>query len=312
MKSWEKWLLLFFAGSSRKARRLKKQIMILFAGLFLAYSSFVNAAVNIGVYDYNKTFTTATDLTYDEYFVSWANFKPGSLTALCNASKAKNRWPVVSVEPWCDSKITPNRANLLSDVTSGKYDAAIRGLCTDLKNYNGPVIIRWGHEMEMSNNFGRYPWATANYNAYKAAYIHTNTLFRLYTYGMNQVYYVWSPGGNSNSNSYYPGDAYCDFVACSLYSWGAYDNQYGYTGDFASFFNPKYDLLKIHAKPVMIIECGVAKTDNQAAWVKAAKASFVNYPQLASVIYFNATDSVTWWTGGPVPDWSISPLIWMK
>ena len=170
---------------------------------------------------------------------------------LCNASKAKGRWPVVAVEPWCDAKITRNPANLLSDTTSGKYDAAIRAISADLKAYSGPVLVRWAHEMEMTNNFGRYPWATADYNSYKAAYIHVNNLFKLYTFPMKQVLYVWSPGGSANSNSYYPGDAYCDYVACSLYSWGAYDNKYGYDGSFANFFGPKYNLLKTHAKPVM-------------------------------------------------------------
>jgi beta-mannanase len=287
-------------------------LLILTLGFLMALAPDVEAAVSIGVYDYSNTFATASDLTFEEYFVSWANFKAGTLTALCNVARTKHRWPVIAVEPWCDSKLTPDPANLLRDTISGKYDNAIRAICADLKAYNGPVIIRWGHEMEMTNNFSRYPWATADYNAYKAAYIHTNTVFKLYTYGMKQVYYVWSPGGNANSNSYYPGDAYCDFVACSLYSWGAYNSQYGYDGSFASFFNRKYNLLKIHAKPIMVVECGVANTDNQSAWVKAAKSSFVKYPQLASVIYFNAVDSVTWWTGGPVPNWSISPLVWIK
>lgn len=291
---------------------VNKPLILLAAGLFMAFSPGVKATVNFGVYDWNKTFVTATDLNYDEYFVSWVNFKAGSLTTLCNASKAKGRWPVVAVEPWCDAKITPNPANLLSDTTSGKYDAAIRAISADLKAYSGPVLVRWGHEMEMTNNFGRYPWATADYNSYKAAYIHVNNLFKLYTFPMKQVLYVWSPGGTANSNSYYPGDAYCDYVACSLYSWGAYDNKYGYDGSFANFFGPKYNLLKTHAKPVMVIECGVANTDNQLAWVTAAKASFASFPQLSGVIYFNATDSVTWWTGGPVPNWSISPLVWKK
>ena len=291
---------------------MNKKIIILAAGLFTIFSPAIDAAVNIGVYDYNKTFTTANDLTYDEYFVSWVNFQPGSLTALCNSSKAKNRWPIITVEPWSNPAITLNSANLLSDVTSGKYDATIRTLCTDLKNYNGPVLIRWGHEMELPNNIGRYPWATTNYNAFKAAYIHTVTIFKLYTYGLKQVYYVWSPGGNSNCNSYYPGDAHCDYCGCSLYSWAAYDNQYGYLGDFASLFNPKYNVLKTHHKSIMVCECGIEQDDNQSAWVTAAKAAFAQYPLLVSAIYFNAPDSVTWWTGGPVPNWSISPLIWTK
>ena len=106
-------------SSPRTGKHMNKKIMILAAGLFTIFSPAVNAAVNIGVYDYNKTFTTATDLSYDEYFVSWVNFQPGSLTALCDSSKARNRWPIVTVEPWSNPVITPNSANLLSDVTSG-------------------------------------------------------------------------------------------------------------------------------------------------------------------------------------------------
>jgi endoglucanase len=83
----------------------------------------------------------------------------------------------------------------------------------------------------------------------------------------------------------------------------------GYDGSFKAFFDPKYARLQIHAKPVMVCEFGVEKGDNQTAWFTAAKAVFLNYPRLVSVVYFNSKDSVSWWPKGPIPDWSISPTI---
>jgi len=67
--------------------------------------------------------------------------------------------------------------------------------------------------------------------------------------------------------------------------------------------------MSLSVKPVMVCECGVERGDNQADWIAAAKAVFSRYPRLTSVVYFNCKDTVHWWPGSPLPDWSISPTI---
>jgi hypothetical protein len=42
--------------------------------------------------------------------------------------------------------------------------------------------------------------------------------------------FAMANAGNSNCNTYYPGDDVVDFVGCSLYSWSAYNIPHGYDG----------------------------------------------------------------------------------
>jgi cellulose synthase (UDP-forming) len=279
---------------------------ILFAALFAMASS--SRAVNLGVYDFNRTFGSSNTQAFEHVFISWVRYKTGAVYKAMHQAQGRNRWLLLSLEPWADPAISPNPSTLLADVVAGKYDRALSAVCKDIVAARHPLFVRWGHEMELSSNFGRYPWAGSNAAAYVRAYRHVVTLMKAIL-APNTAYFVWSPAGNNNCNTYYPGDDVVDFVGCSLYSWSAYNIPHGYDGSFKGLFDPKYAHLKVHGKPVMVCECGVEKGDNQAAWVAAAKAVFSRYPHLTSVVYFNCKDTVRWWPDAPLPDWSISPTI---
>ena len=283
-----------------------RETTILLAALFAVASS--SRAVNLGVYDFNRTFGSSHTLAFEHVFISWARYKPGAVYSAVVQAQSQNRWLLLSLEPWADPVISPNPSTLLADVAAGKYDRALLAVCKDIVAARHPLFVRWGHEMELSSNFGRYPWAGSNAAAYLRAYRHVVTLMKAML-APNTAYFVWSPAGNHNCNTYYPGDDIVDFVGCSLYSWSAYNIPHGYNGSFKGLFDPKYAQLKVHGKPIMVCECGVEKGDNQAAWVAAAKAAFSHYPLLTSVVYFNSKDIVRWWPQGPLPDWSISPRI---
>lgn len=292
-----------------------RKITALAAAVMIAATA--HSAIKVGVYDYNQTFLTSTGQTYEHIFLgSWGNLnvlypqQTGNNVAIALANiRGRNRIPLLTVQPYHISSIG-SASSLLSDIAKGKYDRTIVNLCNQIKAYNGPVLIRFGHEMELSGNFGRYDWATPNYESFNAAYQHAITVFKANLKGISGISYVWSPAGNSNANNYYPGDAYVDIVGCSLYSWSAYNNQYGYSGTFDEYFGWKYPVLSTHNKPVMVCEEGIEKDDNQAAWVAAAKAVYSKYPLLFALVYFNSVDNWPWWPNGPIPDWSISPSVW--
>ena len=297
---------------------IKRILLTLTAVASLTIANYAaRAAVKIGVYDYNQTFTTSINQTYEEIFLSsWGTpnvlypQQTGETLAASLASiRGRNRWPLVTVQPYHIASIG-TATNLLTDVANGKYDATIASLCAQIRAYNGPILIRWGQEMELSSNIGRYDWASTNYTHYIKAYQHVITIFKKDLAGLANVYYVWGPAGNNNCNSYYPGDGYVDYVGCSLYSWQAYYAPLGYSGTFDELMGWKYPYLSVHNKPVMICEEGVEVADPQATWVAAAKAVYYKYPLLFAAVYFNSRDSIAWWTGGPIPDWSISPSIW--
>ena len=265
-------------------------------------------AVSLGVYDFNRTFVGSNTQAIEHVYISWAGYKSGTVSNAVIQAQSRNRWLLLSLEPWADSSISRNPSTLLADVAVGKYDQVILAVCKDIVAAHHPLFVRWGHEMELSGNFGRYPWAGTDAAAYVQAYRRVVTLMKA-NIPPKTAYYVWSPAGNNNCNTYYPGDEVVDFAGCSLYSWSAYNVPRGYDGSFTALFDPKYAQLQIHGKPVMVCELGVEKSDNQAAWFAAAKAVFSNYPRLTSLVYFNSKDSVRWWPNGPVPDWSISPTI---
>lgn len=272
------------------------------------------ATVARGVYDYNRTFTTAPGISYELLFVeSWAapdTFYPqeaSTLTAALSVIAKRGRTPILSVQPF-HSDAVGSAASLLPDVAAGKYDAIIAHLSASVKAYGGPVLIRWGHEMDFPQNVGRYDWATNNPAAYIAAYRHVISLFSRYL--GSHAAYIWSPGGAANANDYYPGDAYCNYIGCTLFSWSSAALKWIQDSSFTRIFGPRYKALAVHGKKVIICEFGVATSDDQAAGIAAATAAFPTFPQLAAVIYFNSRDNVSWWPGGSIPDWSISPALW--
>ena len=289
-----------------RIRGIFNKAIIILATLFATVID--TQAVNLGVYDFNCTFLSSNRQAIEHVYISWARFKSGTVSNAMTQAQSRSRWLLLSLEPWVDSSISRTQSTLLADVASGKYDQTIFAVCQDIVAAHHPLFVRWGHEMELSSNFGRYPWAGTDAAAYVQAYRRVVTLMKT-NLPPSTAYFVWSPAGNNNCNAYYPGDEVVDYTGCSLYSWSAYDVPRGYDGSFKAFFDPKYARLQIHAKPVMVCELGVEKGDNQAAWFTAAKAVFPNYPQLVSVLYFNSKDSVSWWPNGPIPDWSISPTI---
>jgi endoglucanase len=268
-----------------------------------------------GVYDYNQTFTTAPGIAYELLFLeSWAvpdTFYPQEASTLTGALQLiakRGRTPILSVQPFHSDEIG-SASSLLGDVAAGRYDAVIANLCALIKAYRGSVLIRWGHEMDFPQNIGRYDWATNNPAAYIAAYRHAIILFSRYL--GSHAAYIWSPGGAGNANRYYPGDAYCQYVGCTVFSWSLGAQKWGWgSSSFASIFGPRYNALATHGKQIIICEFGISRSDDQAAWTADAVSTFPKFPRLKAVIYFNSKDNVSWWPWGPVPDWSISPLIW--
>jgi beta-mannanase len=252
----------------------------------------------LGVYDYVGNFSSAENLAYDEYFVNWTS--PGNVTALLEASSARNRWAMLTVQP---NSLSGRYSTLLTDITTGLYDSYINSLISQIKAADPlGVILRFGHEMEAPTNFGRYPWAvpTSQASQYIAAFKYVVTKFR----AVKNLYVIWSPQGQSQCVDYYPGANYCEFVGCSLYDWTAAG--WG-TGTFVGDFNALYHVMYQFSKPVYIAEMGVISSENQAAFMQGMFQYASSYPLLKGIIYFNAVDSLV--TDGLKPDWEVSPSL---
>ena len=161
----------------------------------------------------------------------------------------------------------------LPEILSGAWDAYIQQWATDIAALGYPVMVRWGHEM----NIPSYSWAgqhafgldgKTEWNAvpadacgslpltgcygdptvadgperYVAAYRHVHTLADAIA---PNILWVWIPNAleypfaaeapwNSAPN-YYPGDSYVDWVGVDAYNWGAHSGNGGTPYSWDSF-----------------------------------------------------------------------------
>ncbi len=257
-----------------------------------------------GVYDVQTHAFDARPLDISHDFISWD--KPNDLSRFIVASRMKQRFPLVTIEPWTTA--SNDGHNLLADTANGANDAVIRADAQAIKAQAPQVIIvRFAHEMELTDN---YPWAIANPSLYIQAYRHYVDLFR--AEGATNVLWMWSPAGNGDAPRFYPGDAYVDSVGLTILSNKEWDLSVGATDalSFDELFGVKYRTVERFGKPIFIAEFGVANNadSRQAAWLQNAYASFAHYPLLRGVVYFNSMNAPNSWTG-TIPDFRLPETI---
>jgi cellulose synthase (UDP-forming) len=261
--------------------------------------------VQLGVYDWNDTFGDEDYVAIEHEFVSWLDDLSGPLADFARYARQRNRWPMVTVEPWSDGR--EGSSTLLGAVNGGLYDQEIARSCKALAAIRVPIFVRWGHEMETPT--GRYPWADFDSGAYVKAYQRFVEICRRHG---KEFYYVWSPRGDDGLHRYYPGLEYVDIIGLSLYSYAAYELDYfGRIRSFAENLSERYDRVRDYKKTVMIAELGVDGTmEYRRQWLADGLAQLHGFPLVHSIVYFNAPDSPeAWGEDWPKPDWSIDPRV---
>jgi cellulose synthase (UDP-forming) len=195
---------------------------------------------------------------------------------------------LVTLEPWPTSG-EPANSDVLGKVVSGASDAQLRQMA-DLAAANRPqvILVRWGHEMELSD---LYPWGAQDPALYTAAYRHVVSIFR--SEGADNVRFVWSPACNANALDYYPGDDVVDYVGATVLGDAGWDAGFGLSPQsFDDIFGPRYRMLAPLGKPIIIAEMGVSGApQRQAAWLTSAAQSVAAYGQLQAVVYFDDRNS---------------------
>jgi cellulose synthase (UDP-forming) len=260
---------------------------------------------NLGVYDPDGAFRQSPQVSVQHIYVQWETYDDASLAETLSTIGDEERWPLITVEPW--PKQPGGADTLLRDVAGGLYDTEMTALCRTLSAFDRPLFLRWGHEMELEGR--RYPWAGRNPAEYVAAYRHVTDECRSVA---SQIYYVWSPAGNDKLGSYWPGDAYADYVGLSVFGFADWDlTYYGHLRGFEENLSEKYQRASAFDRPIMIAELGITGDPaSQATWIRQAQASLSRYPLVRTVVYFNAVDTdAAWGAGFRTPDWRIDPQI---
>lgn len=195
-----------------------------------------------------------------------------------------------------------NEAEDCDTIVRGGIDSRIIETFQYLSQFKGPIFCRIGGEMNV--------WSKAvSAEKFQKAYRHVVDIGHQYA---PNVAYVFSPNYSSSyktdMDSYYPGDAYVDWVGASLY-YNRYPNASGSSDAFSgtnmygsALLNVQQtvNLGKLHSKPIMITEGGSATSQNgidtsDFASERIREAmSFLTmvYPQIKCIIYsdtnFNA------------------------
>lgn len=265
-----------------------------------------------GVYDPHRQFAGDPDARVSHIFIDWQVLDRAAFRAQIAEARRQGRGLLVTVQPY--TKAPDWRAggeHLFADIVAGGFDRQIDAICSDLGADPAPVLIRWGHEMEDPD--GRYPWARADAEGYKAAYRTFVTRCRA---AAPRAAFVWSPKGERNLADYYPGDTYVDAVGVSLFGLQAADRAwYGGEQDFPHAFAGKYRRVAAFGKPVIIAELGVSGDEAyRARWFSSlfrTIAAGALFPALRAVVYFDDKEPYHWPQGLGSPDWRI-PEGWFQ
>ena len=162
-------------------------------------------------------------------------------------------------------KSDPNYA--LSTIVAGAHDGYLQASAQAAAAYGKQFQLRFAPEM----NGSWAPWeGSVNGNTpalYVAAWQHVVSIFR--AAGATNVRWVWSPnnGPTSTIPSYYPGDAWVDYIGIDGYNWGS---SLGSWQSFSQVFGPASAVVTSLSavKPIQISEMASAETGgNKAAWI---------------------------------------------
>lgn len=194
--------------------------------------------------------------------------------------------PMIGWEPWNEN----DHGFRMKAIAHGRYDAYIRRSAEEAKAWGGPILVRLGQEM----NGSWAPWQSGVDGTtgprFVAAWRHVVSIFR--QVGATNVSWVWCPYVNNGRlpfKSFYPGDAWVDWLALDGFNWGA---PVGWQ-TFPKIFSRSYrTLTRMSRKPIMIAEIGSNEAGgNKAAWLqRTLQRQLPRLKRVRAVVWFDATD----------------------
>jgi hypothetical protein len=219
------------------------------------------------------------------YFIGYQANNPPERGALA-AIQARGSVPMITWE-WQQTN--------LSGILTGAYDNDARLWARELKAHGGPVLLRWGHEM----NLPWYAWSVTSSQSSQQfidAWRRLRGIFQ--QEGATNVQWVWCPNiidyGVADFTPMYPGDDYVDWVALDGYNWSP---RYSWRS-FTQLFQSSYaTITRISNKPLMIAEWGSTEQGgDKGAWLRSALTTEIptSFPRIKALVYFNQNYQEDW------------------
>jgi Glycosyl hydrolase family 26 len=215
---------------------------------------------------------------------------------------AQNMIPLVTWMPY-------GNGDPLDEYIAGVHDAYVIQEAQEAKALGVTILMRWGHEM----NGNWYPWSGSDNGGadagaaggpakYIAAYQHVHDLF--VSQGATNVVWIWCinvadvPAEPWNHwTSYYPGDAYVDWVGLDAYNWGTSSSCCVWQTFTDLVATPYQDY--VGKKPMMLPETASAELGGD-------KAGWINDMHTALKTEFTGIQAVIWFDINKETDWRIN------
>jgi Glycosyl hydrolase family 26 len=173
----------------------------------------------------------------------------------------------------------------VSMIAVGGYDAYLRSFADSVRDFGGPIVIGFAHEMNApwySWGYGQAPAAT-----FVAAWQHIVTLFR--AEGANNVTWLWTlqadEPGTGPIASWWPGAQYVTWVGVDGYYYRPSDT-------FASVFGKTIAQVRAFTHlPILLSETAVGPEAGQTAKIPDLFAGMRDYGTLGLVWFDIAQDN---------------------
>ena len=216
-------------------------------------------------------------LDIDHHFYAWG----ATLPSWKESWDATNgRTPMIS---WGPSDVTR--------INSGALDGYITARADALAAFGKPVYLRWFYEADTSQ---LAPLAGSP-AAYVNAWQRIHGIFR--DRGAHNVMFVWCMTAYGfklgDSQRYYPGDQYVDWIAADAYNWapGKPDAKWHQLKDLLPAY---YSWAVSHNRPLMVAETGAQEraAGEKATWITNMRNALKNtYPRITALVWLHAVAS---------------------
>lgn len=311
-------------------KRLCKIISRFFACTlpFAAFTQPASADTLIGIYYGNQGWEMSNVQAQETWQVK-KNAVVNLFTDWCNQTSTQNNlfnhqlpyvWnnqnvPMITWEPYlCGASSTPNDIEV--QIAEGRHDTYINDWATRLKTFlSGPdgvyntsddrrVYLRLGHEM----NGSWYPWGAAMGNNSPSDYVnmwkHVKGIFDSKGLDANHVQWVWAVNnddvGGYSAESFYPGDAYVNWVAIDGYNWGTSQSWSNWQTPQQVFGSMIQRVRTISNRPLTISEFASSTATNSGNSVTAKEqwiSELFNYATAQNIkmlLWFNEDKETDW------------------
>ena len=230
-------------------------------------------------------------------------------TDTARALVARGITPMILWQPTDPANPSAGRFERLRSISRGRHDRYIRAWAKAAATVDGPVIVRFAHEM----NGTWFPWSLTNFDnspsRYRDAWRHVVRVFR--SAGARNVRFLWSPFQRCTTCSpaayrdFYPGNRYVDYLGVTAINWGG-ATWTSLEGLVADSLRELRQLTRTRArplgKPVILPEVASNWDGDKAGWIRDGYATVLRrWRQVKAIVYFDYD-----MTFAGQPDWRLA------